>query len=59
MSADGRVIWVAPFGSSANQTLAARVLLENAERKYSARDVITHYEAYYRQVLGGAAAARA
>ena len=32
---------------------------ENAERKYSARDVIPRYEAYYRQVLGGAAAARA
>ena len=31
----------------------------NAERKYSARDVIPHYEAYYRQVLGDAAAARA
>ena len=31
----------------------------NAERKYSSRDVIPHYEAYYRQVLGGAAAARA
>ena len=31
----------------------------NAERKYSASDVIPHYEAYYRQVLGGAAAARA
>jgi hypothetical protein len=32
---------------------------ENAERKYSARDVIPHYEAYYRQVLNAAAAARA
>jgi len=31
----------------------------NAERKYSARDVIPHYEAFYQQVLGGAAAARA
>jgi N-acetyl-alpha-D-glucosaminyl L-malate synthase BshA len=31
----------------------------NAERKYSSRDVIPHYENYYRQVLGGAAAARA
>lgn len=35
LSADGKVIWVAPFGSSANQTLAARVLLENAERKWA------------------------
>jgi N-acetyl-alpha-D-glucosaminyl L-malate synthase BshA len=32
---------------------------ENAERKYSARDVIPRYEAYYRQVLSGAATARA
>jgi N-acetyl-alpha-D-glucosaminyl L-malate synthase BshA len=30
----------------------------NAERKYSSRDVIPHYEAYYRQVLSAAAAAR-
>jgi N-acetyl-alpha-D-glucosaminyl L-malate synthase BshA len=32
---------------------------ENAERKYSSRDIIPHYENYYRQVLGEAAAARA
>jgi N-acetyl-alpha-D-glucosaminyl L-malate synthase BshA len=31
----------------------------NAERKYSSRDVIPRYEAYYRQVLSAAAAARA
>jgi len=31
LSADGTVTWVAPFGSSANQTLTARVLLENGE----------------------------
>ena len=36
-----------------------RCARENAERKYSARDVIPHYEAYYRQVLNAAAAARA
>jgi N-acetyl-alpha-D-glucosaminyl L-malate synthase BshA len=32
---------------------------QNAERKYSSRDVIPHYENYYRQVLGEASAARA
>jgi N-acetyl-alpha-D-glucosaminyl L-malate synthase BshA len=32
---------------------------ENAQRKYSSRDVIPHYENYYRQILGEAAAARA
>ena len=31
----------------------------NAERKYSSRDIIPHYENYYRQVLSAAAAARA
>jgi L-malate glycosyltransferase len=31
----------------------------SAERKYSSRDVIPRYEAYYRQVLNGAVAARA
>ena len=31
LTADGTVTWVAPFGSSANQTLTARVLLDNAE----------------------------
>jgi cobalt-zinc-cadmium efflux system membrane fusion protein len=35
LSADGRVIWIAPFGSSANQTLLARVLLDNTERKWA------------------------
>lgn len=34
-SAEGRVIWVAPFGSSANQTLTVRVLLDNAERRWA------------------------
>jgi L-malate glycosyltransferase len=29
---------------------------QNAERKYSSRDVIPHYENYYRQVLSAAAA---
>jgi cobalt-zinc-cadmium efflux system membrane fusion protein len=34
-TADGRVIWVAPFGSSANQTRTARVLVDNAERRWA------------------------
>lgn len=34
-SADGEVIWVAPFGSSANQTLTARVLVENTDRRWA------------------------
>jgi cobalt-zinc-cadmium efflux system membrane fusion protein len=34
LSAEGKVVYVAPFGSSANQTLTARVLLENADRKW-------------------------
>ena len=34
-TAEGRVIWVAPFGSSANQTLTVRVLLDNAERRWA------------------------
>jgi cobalt-zinc-cadmium efflux system membrane fusion protein len=34
LSADGRVVYVAPFSSSTNQTLSARVLLDNAERKW-------------------------
>lgn len=33
--AEGRVIWVAPFGSSANQTLTVRVSLDNAERRWA------------------------
>lgn len=35
VSAEGRVIWVAPFGSSANQTLTVRVLLDNSERRWA------------------------
>ncbi|HEX5048336.1 MAG TPA: efflux RND transporter periplasmic adaptor subunit [Gammaproteobacteria bacterium] len=34
-AADGEVIWIAPFGSSANQTLTARVLLDNGERRWA------------------------
>jgi len=34
LSAAGKVVYVAPFGSSSNQTLSARVLLDNAERKW-------------------------
>lgn len=30
-SANGKVVYVAPFGTSSNQTLSARVLIENAE----------------------------
>ncbi len=33
--ADGKVVYVAPFGSAANQTLSARVLLDNSERRWS------------------------
>ncbi len=32
---DGRIVYVAPFGSSNNQTLSARVLLDNAERRWT------------------------
>lgn len=32
---EGRVSWVAPFGSSANQTLTARVLLANKDRRWA------------------------
>ena len=35
MNADGRIVYVAPFGSSANQTLTARVLLDNADRRWA------------------------
>ena len=35
VSAEGRVIWIAPFGSSASQTLTARVLLDNADRRWA------------------------
>ena len=34
LDADGNVVYVAPFSSSTNQTLSARVLLDNAERKW-------------------------
>lgn len=33
--ADGRVIWVAPFGTAATQALSARVLLDNADRRWA------------------------
>lgn len=35
MTAEGKVVYVAPFGSSSNQTLNARVLLDNPERKWA------------------------
>jgi len=35
MSAEGKVVYVAPFGSSSNQTLTARVLLDNSARKWA------------------------
>ncbi|HKS56566.1 MAG TPA: efflux RND transporter periplasmic adaptor subunit [Steroidobacteraceae bacterium] len=35
LSADGKIVYVAPFGSSTNQTLTARVLLDNAERRWA------------------------
>lgn len=35
ISADGKIVYVAPFGSSANQTLQARVLLDNSERRWA------------------------
>lgn len=45
-SANGQVIYVAPFGQAANQTLTARVQLDNAERRwapglYVTADVVT------------------
>lgn len=33
--AEGKVVYVAPFGSASNQTLAARVLLDNAEGQWA------------------------
>lgn len=33
--AEGRVIWVAPFGTSATQALSARVLLDNPDRRWA------------------------
>lgn len=35
LSAEGKLVYVAPFGSAANQTLSARVLLDNSERRWS------------------------
>jgi cobalt-zinc-cadmium efflux system membrane fusion protein len=35
LSDEGRVIWLAPFGSSANQTLTARVLLDNPKGRWA------------------------
>ncbi len=35
LSAEGKLVYVAPFGSAANQTLSARVLLDNNERRWS------------------------
>ena len=35
LTADGKIVYVAPFGTSANQTLTARVLLANADRKWA------------------------
>jgi len=34
-AADGELIYVVPFGQAANQTLTARVLLENPERRWA------------------------
>jgi cobalt-zinc-cadmium efflux system membrane fusion protein len=35
LHAEGKVVYVAPFGQSANQTLTARVLLDNAARSWA------------------------
>jgi cobalt-zinc-cadmium efflux system membrane fusion protein len=35
LTATGQVVYVAPFGSSVSQTLTARVLLANAERRWA------------------------
>lgn len=35
VSGEGQVIYVAPFGQTANQTLTARVLLDNADRRWA------------------------
>lgn len=34
-SAEGRLVYIAPFGQTANQTLVARVLLDNPERRWA------------------------
>lgn len=35
LEAEGTVVYVAPFGQAANQTLTARVLLDNAQRRWA------------------------
>lgn len=35
LQADGKVVYVAPFGQSTNQTLTARILLDNSERRWA------------------------
>lgn len=35
LSTDGELVYVAPFGSSTNQTLTARVLVNNADRRWA------------------------
>jgi len=35
LAADGKVVYVAPFGLAANQTITARVLLDNPERLWA------------------------
>ena len=35
LAGEGRVVYVAPFGSSSSQTLTARVLLDNADRRWA------------------------
>lgn len=35
VNADGKIVYVAPFGSSTNQTLTARALLDNADRRWA------------------------
>jgi len=34
LNAEGKVVYVAPFGSTTSQTLTARVLLDNADRRW-------------------------
>jgi len=35
LTGEGRIVYVAPFGSSANQTLTARVLLDNSAKRWA------------------------
>lgn len=35
LTGEGRIVYVAPFGTSANQTLTARVLLDNAAKRWA------------------------